>query len=294
MDDATADVNVHAEQVLLTRLRVAVWATVGIAVVAIVGAVAALVFQYMQVTRLANPGSAGLVKTVKVDDFVRQLADAPSLPGSGGGKYLEEAKQIVNCSRESNAKSGLDTAAFTPQLAEVFRLELQRVAQSQREERGAAYVADAVRFFCAVLSQPAVIAYKKNNSEEQLFDAVINYHLTQWDQLKDEARRFRQDEQLRNLNAILQDELRTVKAQSGTLAALCIAGVSLGLLMVAALYFVLSRMEFKLQGLQRAVEALSAKAEEVVMSNSVSDVSSPSPRSSQIDASTADTPETTV
>lgn len=258
--DAAADVNANAEQVLLTRLRVAVWATVVIALVAIVGAITALVFQYMQVTKVAQPSRAGLVKTVNVNDFVKQLADTPSVSGSADGKYLNEARQIVDCSRESNAKSGLGTAAFTPQLAEVFRLELQRVAQSQREERGAAYVADVVRFFCAVLNQPAVIAYKKNNSEEQLFDVVINYHLTQWDQLKDEARRFRQEEQLRSLNATIQDESRIVKAQSGTLATLFIVGVALGFLMVAALYFLLTRMELKLQGLQRAVEALNAKA----------------------------------
>jgi hypothetical protein len=253
------DLNANAERVMLSRLRLVAWATAGIALVVIVGAASTLAFQYTQVVKAPRPGDAGLVKAVKVDDFLKQLAQAPSVSGATNGKYLAEARQIVECSRDSNAKSALDTAAFTPQLAEVFRLELQRVADSLGEERGTPYVTDAVRFFCAVLNQPAVIAYKKSNSEEQLFDAVINYHLAQWDQLKDEAKRFHQDEPLRGLNATMKDELRIVKALLGTLAALCIAGAMLGLSMVAALYVAMKRMEFKLQGLQRVLDELNTR-----------------------------------
>jgi hypothetical protein len=271
------DVSANLERTLLTRLRLAVWATVGMALIAITSAIALLVFQYAHVTKTPNPGDAGQVKAVKVDGFLKQLEQIPFLPGAASGRYLQEAKQIVACSRDSNGKSGLDTTAFTPTLAEVFRLELERVADSPRDERGGAYVADAVRFFCLVLNQPAVIAYKKNHSEEHLFDAVINYHLTQWDQLKDEIRRFRQDEQVRALNATVKEELRIVKAQSGILAALCIAGVALGLLMVAALYFVLTRMEFKLQGLHRMVESLNPTGTLVTASSVVSEASTPFP-----------------
>lgn len=252
MDDAVT----NAESRLMERLRVAVWSAVGIAFVAIVGAIAVLAFQYAQVVKAPNPGDAGLVRTVKVDDFLKQFPQAPSLPGTAGGKYLEEARQIVACSRDSNARSGMDTAGLTPQLAEAFRLELQRVAETRRDDRGAAYAVDAVRFYCAVLNQPAVIEYKKSNSEEQLFDAVINFHLAQWDQLKDEARRLRQDDQLRNLNATIKEDLRVARAQSGALAALSIVGVSLGLLVAAVLYFVLTRMQMKLNDLSRMVEAL--------------------------------------
>jgi hypothetical protein len=258
------------EKSLLMKLHLAVWATLSVAVMATVGSIVFLVVQYSQSSEIPKPESRRLEASVKADDFLKQFAStrdfstvkifedevSQSTQVRVKAKYLDEAKKIVACSRDSNSKSGLDISAFTPQLAETFQHELQRVADSQPEQRGVTYVADAVRFFCEVMTKAEVIAYKKNNSEMQLFDAVINYHLTQWDRVKQDSVRFGQAEQQRILNAISTENLRVANMQSRAFAAVCIAGGSLGLLMATALYFVLARVELAVQRVYQIVEAL--------------------------------------
>ena len=264
------------EKSLQIKLRVAVWATVFVALMATVGSIVFFVFQYPQPLEIQKPETRRLVTSVKTDDFLKQFAPngdfssektfedevSQSTQARAKAKYLDEAEKIVACSRDSNAKSGLDTSAFTPQLAETFQHELQRVADSQREQRGATYVTDAVRFFCEVVTKTEVIAYKRSNSEVQLFDAAINYHLKQWDQVKEDSVRFGQDEQQRILNATAKENLRVANMRSSALVAACIAGGSLGLLMAAVLYFVLARVELMVHRVHQMVEALNLNAAE--------------------------------
>ena len=264
------DLTEKTEKSLLIKLRMAVLATLFVAVIAVVGSIIFLVFQYSQPLEVQKPENKPQITSIKADDFLKQMASngdfssekandaavSQSTLAHAQTKYLDEAKKIVVCSKESNAKSGLDTSAFTPQLAETFQHELQGVADSLRGQRGILYVADAVRFFCEVMSKAEVIAYKKSNSEVQLFDAVINFHLKHWDQLNEDLIQFRQNEQQRVLNATAKEELRVLKSQFSLFGVLSIVGGSLGLLMATALYFVLARVESTVKSLYRMVEPL--------------------------------------
>lgn len=266
MDDLTE----KTEKSLQMNARLVVWITLLVAAMGIVGSIAFLILQYPPAIEIAKPENRRLVTLVKVDEFLKHFEstgnsssgkifeDEVSLSSKTriSAKYLDEAKKIVACSRESNSKSGLDISAFTPQLAETFQHELQRVADSQREQRGVSYVADAVRFFCEVVTKAEVIAYKRSNSEVQLFDAVINYHLTHWDQVKEDSVRFGQEENQRVLTAIAREKLSASTAQFGTFGAFCVLGVAFGLLLLAALYFVLARIELTVHRAYRMLEAL--------------------------------------
>jgi hypothetical protein len=264
------DLAERTEKSLLLKLRPAVWAMVFTAVIMSFGAIGFTIFQYSQSVEISKPLNRPQVTSVKAEGFLQQLAQKEDYPSGTSfenerskstlplvkANYLDEAKKIVECSRNSNARSGLDTTAFTPQLAQTFQHELQGVAESSREQRGVLYVADAVRFFCEVMSNTEVIAYKKNNSEVQLFDSVINYHLNQWDRLQENSVRIRQDEQQSVLNATVKEEIRVAKVQMNTLGALSVVGSSLGLLMAAMLYFVLARTELRINSVYQMVASL--------------------------------------
>jgi Ca2+/Na+ antiporter len=272
-------------------LHLAVWTTLTVATIAAVVSVVFVVIQYSHSLEIPNPEKQRQINVVKADDFLKQLVPHGSFasgkkfeddsPQSNlvqvKGKYLDEAKKIVACSKDSNAKSGLDTSAFTLQLAETFQHELRGVADSKNEQRGILYVSDAARFFCEVVSKAEVIAYKKSNSESQLFDAVINYHLKQWDQLQEDAAKFRRDEPQRVLSEIAQKELRSATAQIRTFGALCIFLGSLGLLTAAALYFVLARTESTVNSLRRMVESLNVTMTQKSPDSEISELPVPVP-----------------
>ena len=267
-------------------LHLAVWATLIVAMIAGVVSIVFVVIQYSHSPEIPNPSKQRQINQIKADDFLKQLVPYGSFSSEkifeddspqatlvqAKVKYLDEAKKIVACSKDSNAKSGLDTSAFTLQLAETFQHELRGVADSKQGQRGISYVSDAVRFFCEVVSKAEVIAFKKNNSESQLFDAVINYHLKQWDQLQEDAVKFRQEEQQRVLHEIAQKELRSATAQIRTFGALCIFVGSLGLLTAAALYFVLARTESTVNSLRQMVESLNVNTTQNTTKSEVSEL----------------------
>ena len=261
------------EELFLKVFKFVVLAILGLALLATVGALGVAAYQSLQSPNTVAPAKKAEEKGVSGEDFLKQLNAAPKTAPKKEGeeepaaaapeaapkaeplKYKEEAVKMIACSKDSASKAGLDGSAFTEESEENFRNSLQRIADDPSKDRTQAYVVDALKVGCALLGNAKVIAFHKANPQEEVFGRIMNFHLTAWDQMKQEARKFERDEEARVKAAEEAEAARIAQARATALAMLTLAGIAFGIFMATALYLIIAAVESNLRNINRNIEA---------------------------------------
>lgn len=261
------------EEFFLKIFKFVVLAILSLSLLATVGALGVAAYQYFQTPNAVAPAKKAEEKGVNGDDFLKQLNAAPkpapkkegeeepaaaapeAAPKAEPLKYKEEAGKMIACSKDSASKAGLDGSAFTEESEENFRSSLQHIADDPSKDRAQAYVADALKVGCAMLGNAKVIAFHKANPQEEVFGRIMNFHLTAWDQMKEEARKFEREEEARVKAAEESEALRIAQARAAALALLMVAGIAFGVFMATALYLIIAAVESNLRNINRNIEA---------------------------------------
>jgi hypothetical protein len=216
------------------------------------------------------------LKAVNVEEIVSQfrfdnLEDAGQAPNSLVPKsqtsaspvlelsnYENDAKRIVACAKQLSMNAGSGTAGFTPEVTENLAAEIQRIANADLSARGSAYVANAVTTFCAAANRSELVEFKKRNPEKQVFEMLINHHLSNWDTMVRERVFLEKVANYRLSSESFQSEARLSSMTSKLLLYLLIAVGSLGLFVLIAIYAAYRMIGWNFRNVFLSIESLKA------------------------------------
>lgn len=226
------------------------------------------VYQYSQSPKAPAPAQKAPIKTVDINEFLKQMKpDVPkqeessknnekkveSPPKTLDIKYKEEAKKIIECDVESHKQAKIVEDEVGKDRIEIFRKQLQRIADDKTVDRGLPFVADLVKVSCAIYLNSQVIEYRKENTEADIFTDAINFHIKAWDALKEAAARFDQDEQIRVKTEEQEENIRVAMSKEAAKISLLVAAGAFGLFMALALYLIISAIESNLRKINLSI-----------------------------------------
>ena len=225
--------------------------------------------------KVPAPAKPADVQTINPDEFVKTLAQREAAPavvtpkGKLKGKsaatpvvkaepkkYLEEAKQLEQCDQAYQAKVNAKAKPVTEAQIEFLRGILQRLAESRDADRGQPYATDAVRYTCAVLTNPEVIALGKEGKAKTVFFEALGAHIKQWDAEKVRVKAFERKEADRVLREKEFEQEQIAAAKASALTCLTNAGIAFGAFLALALYLILAAAENNLRGIDATLRAL--------------------------------------
>ena len=94
---------------------------------------------------------------------------------------IEISNKIIKCANESNFKAGIKALNFTDQFVSKFREDLHPAAYGKDIQRGSNYLIDVAGTFCSVILGEDVIAARIKNPSINIFESLINVHISWWD-----------------------------------------------------------------------------------------------------------------
>ena len=256
------------EELFLKFFKFIILTVMSLTLICVVVSLIFSVYQYSQSPKVPAPAQKAPIKTVDVDEFLKQLKpDAPkpeatskdkeqkveSPPKTLDIKYKEEAKKIIECDVESHKQAKIVNDEVDKDRIEGFRKELQRIADDKISDRGLPFVTDLVKVSCAIYLNSQVIEYRKANNDADIFSGAINFHIKAWDALKEEAAKFDQDEQDRVKTEEQEENIRVAMSKEAAKISLLVAAGAFGLFMALALYLIISAIESNLRKINLSI-----------------------------------------
>ena len=260
------------EEIFLKFFKFIILTVMSLTLLCVAGAIVFSIYQYSQSPKAPAPAQKAPVKTVNVDEFLKQLKpEAPKQeapieneepkvepqPKPLSVKYKEEAKKIFGCDVDSNKQAKLSNPDVGEDRIEAFRKELQRIADNKNSDRGQPFVTDLVKVSCAILLHSQVIEYRKAHLDADIFPDSINFYIKAWDTLKEEAAKFEQDEQDRVNQEEREENSRVALSKEAAKFSLLVAAGAFGLFMALALYLIISAIESNLRKINLSIRNLS-------------------------------------
>ena len=202
------------EELFLKIFKVVILVVMGLGLVLAIGLSLYSASLYFQTPKKPAPAKAAPAEEVSVEKLLKQLkpdepakqeekqapAESPKGQAPQALKYLEEVTALYRCSIEFAKAVGAQVdetdAAAASRTTEEYRSQLETLADAN-ELRGEAYVKDAVKFTCAVLKNPQIIALRKENKVSGVFLKVLNFHLREWDRIQLDKEKFERQEEIR-------------------------------------------------------------------------------------------------
>jgi hypothetical protein len=172
-------------------------------------------------------------------------------------KYLEEVTRVYRCSTEFAKKVGAEIDetdnSVIAQRVEELRNQVERYAD-EREHRGDRWVKSAVEFTCVALTDPSIIAMRKEGKVKAIFFPILNYHLRTWDRIEAEKAEFERAELERVESEREAERMRILEAKARAINQLFAAGIAFGVFMALALYLILAKIENNLRNINATIE----------------------------------------
>ena len=257
------------EEFFLKIFKSVILAIMSIALIVTIGSLIYSAFEYLQTPKEPAPAKTAPAETVNLDDFINQIKpqpkkaeespksdeeqtpeEQPKQEKPSVKKYLTESQQILICAAKFDAKTN-NMNAYN---IEVLLNYLARNADSTRFDRGQPWVTDLAKFECSVFANAQIIELKKKNSDLNILDASIYYHIRAWDEIKKRVAQFNKDEEDRINSERAEEESRVFAAKAKALGVLIVAASAFGVFMLLALYLIISAIESNLRRLSDNVE----------------------------------------
>ncbi len=261
------------EAIFLKILKVTILVIMALALLAIVFFMGNAAYQYSQSPKEPEPAKKAPAKEIKLDDLkqylleqerLRQKANEPAKEQAvtieqTRVEYLADAQAVYECSLGFAAAVGAAVPEAhnndaKSQAVMRLRTQLESVAK-EKDWRGDAWVKAVVAFGCSVLKDPSIAALRKEGKISSVFMPTIGFHLSAWDRIETEKRRFEQVEHERVSSQRAAETLRVRLAQAQALAHIISAGVAFGVFMVLALYLVFVKIETDLRAIDESIRA---------------------------------------
>lgn len=252
------------EELFLKIFKVVILVVMGLGLILAIGLSVYSASLYFQTPKKPEPAKVAPTEEVSVEKLLKQLkpeeapkqeekqspTETPKSQAPQTLKYLEEVTALYRCSIEFAKAVGAvvdetDSAAAS-RTTEEYRSQLENLADSN-ERRGVAYVKDAVKFTCAVLKNPQIIALRKENKVSGVFLKVLNFHLREWDRIQNDKAKFERDEALRIAKEEAEEEARVMGAKLQAITMIAAAGIAFAVFMVIALYLIFAKIETNLR-----------------------------------------------
>ena len=252
------------EELFLKIFKVVILVVMGLGLVLAIGLSLYSASLYFQTPKKPAPAKAAPAEEVSVEKLLKQLKpeepakqeekQAPAEPPKGQApqalKYLEEVTALYRCSIEFAKAVGAQVdetdAAAASRTTEEYRGQLETLADAN-ELRGEAYVKDAVKFTCAVLKNPQIIALRKENKVSGVFLKVLNFHLREWDRIQLDKVKFERQEEIRIAKEEAEEDARVMEAKILAITMIAAAGIAFAIFMIIALYLIFAKIETNLR-----------------------------------------------
>lgn len=259
------------EELFLKFFKFTILTVMSLTLLCVAGALIFSAYQYTQSPKAPVPAQKAPTKTVNVDEFLNQLKpDAPKQEAPTVNQepklepqaqpvtvyYKEEAKKILACDVDSNKQAKVPNIEASEERTEALRKELQRIANNKIVDRGQPFVTDLVKVSCAIFLNSQVIEYRKIHRDSDIFPDAINFHIKAWDELKEEAAKFEQDEEDRVKQEEQEEDIRVAQSKEAAKFSLLVAAGAFGLFMALALYLIISAIESNLRKINSSIEKL--------------------------------------
>lgn len=261
------------EAIFLKILKVTILVIMALALLAIVFFMGNAAYQYSQSPKEPEPAKKAPAKEIKLDDLkqylleqerLRQKANEPAKEQAvtieqTRVEYLADAQAVYECSLGFAAAVGAAVPEAhnndaKSQAVMRLRTQLESVAK-EKDWRGDAWVKAVVAFGCLVLKDPSIAALRKEGRISSVIMPTIGFHLSAWDRIETEKRRFEQVEHERVSSQRAAETLRVGLAKAQALAHIISAGVAFGVFMVLALYLVFVKIETDLRAIDESIRA---------------------------------------
>lgn len=252
------------EELFLKIFKVVILVVMGLGLVLAIGLSLYSASLYFQTPKKPAPAKAAPAEEVSVEKLLKQLKpeepakqeekQAPAEPPKGQApqalKYLEEVTALYRCSIEFAKAVGAQVdetdAAAASRTTEEYRGQLETLADAN-ELRGEAYVKDAVKFTCAVLKNPQIIALRKENKVSGVFLKILNFHLREWDRIQLDKVKFERQEEIRIAKEEDEEDARVMEAKILAITMIAAAGIAFAVFMIIALYLIFAKIETNLR-----------------------------------------------
>lgn len=252
------------EELFLKIFKVVILVVMGLGLVLAIGLSLYSASLYFQTPKKPAPAKAAPAEEVSVEKLLKQLkpeepakqeekqapAESPKGQAPQALKYLEEVTALYRCSIEFAKAVGAQVdetdAAAASRTTEEYRSQLETLADAN-ELRGEAYVKDAVKFTCAVLRNPQIIALRKENKVSGVFLKVLNFHLREWDRIQLDKVKFERQEEIRIAKEEDEEDARVMGAKIQAITMIAAAGIAFAIFMIIALYLIFAKIETNLR-----------------------------------------------
>ena len=252
------------EELFLKIFKVVILVVMGLGLVLAIGLSLYSASLYFQTPKKPAPAKAAPAEEVSVEKLLKQLkpeepakqeekqapAESPKGQAPQALKYLEEVTALYRCSIEFAKAVGAQVdetdAAAASRTTEEYRGQLETLADAN-ELRGEAYVKDAVKFTCAVLKNPQIIALRKENKVSGVFLKVLNFHLREWDRIQLDKVKFERQEEIRIAKEEDEEDARVMGAKIQAITMIAAAGIAFAIFMIIALYLIFAKIETNLR-----------------------------------------------
>ena len=257
------------EDFFLKVFKIAILTFMALSLLAALLLLAASVYSAMQTPVEPLPAKQSKPADVTIDELKKELlkdnaSPAPSKPERPAAepivpppalKYLEDVTYLYRCTtqfaKQVTAEVEPTDNATVAQGIENLRSQIDTLAK-QQQHRGERWVKSVVKFTCDALSDPQIVAFRKDNKIKSVVISTLNFHLRRWDQIADERAEFDRSEVERVDREAMQARQEQNEARSRALQALTGAGVAFAVFMALAFYLILAKIETNLRGLQPA------------------------------------------
>jgi len=252
----------------LKLFKFVILAIMGLALLTTIGALIYAAIEYSQKPKEPAPAKTAPAETVNIDDFLKKIqqvkkveqppveespeptAEQPKQEKPAEKKYLNEARQLLACTKEFEVKAKQNSAVDEEGIRQWF----QRNAEDRKHERGQAWVTDSVKFNCSVLGNQQIIEFAKKKPEVKLLMESSFYHIEKWDEIKLKIAEFNRSEEERIESERREEEARVFAAKARAFFILAIAGGAFGIFMLLALYLIFSAIESNLRNINENIE----------------------------------------
>ena len=252
------------EELFLKIFKVVILVVMGLGLILAIGLSLYSASLYFQTPKKPAPAKAAPAEEVSVEKLLKQLkpdeaakqeekqapAESPKGQAPQALKYLEEVTALYRCSIEFAKAVGAQVdetdAAAASRTTEEYRSQLETLADAN-ELRGEAYVKDAVKFTCAVLKNPQIIALRKENKVSGVFLKVLNFHLREWDRIQLDKVKFERQEEIRIAKEEDEEDARVMGAKIQAITMIAAAGIAFAIFMIIALYLIFAKIETNLR-----------------------------------------------
>lgn len=254
----------RTEEFFLKIFKVVILVVMGLGLIIAIGLSLYSASLYFQTPQKPEPVKAAPAEEVSVDKLLKQLepdepakqkekqapSESPKAQEPQALKYMEEVTALYRCSidfaKAVGAQVDETNAATALKITEDYRRQLETLADANKR-RGLAYIKDAVKFNCAVLKNPQIIALRKDDKVSGVFLKGLNFHLKEWDRIQLDKVKFESKEELRVEKEEAQEYARVIAAKIQAGIMITAAGIAFAIFMAIALYLIFAKIETNLR-----------------------------------------------